>query len=272
MNCAITGATGFVGSLVKTKMIDAGHYVTSLPRPWHLGSNIDALVHCAAYVPPSHESSEAQKCLTDNSIATLQLLEQTQSTKLKVFVYISAGLIYKFSSSHASEEAPVFPSNRAPYYLASKLVGDIFVDHFRHSSKMRVVTLRPSSVYGPGMKQGFLPRITAKLKNDEPISPEDVGNYPLDLVHVDDVAGMAVKVATDSTTYGIYNIGGGAARPTSVIVKLLAELMGKKYNCTASIPVQASHAPLDISRAQNIGYRPTRLLDGLKSYVESLND
>jgi len=92
MNCAITGATGFVGSLVKTKMIDAGHYVTFLHRPCHLDGNVDVLVHCSAYLPPSYnESSEAQKCLMDNFIATLQLIDQAQSTELKVLVYISSG-------------------------------------------------------------------------------------------------------------------------------------------------------------------------------------
>jgi nucleoside-diphosphate-sugar epimerase len=278
MKVAITGASGFVGSLVETQMKEAGHSTEALKRPWQITGQIDALVHCAAYLPSAYnDSAEANKCLMDNSIATLKLLEDAQKAGVKTFVYLSSGQIYKAlpEGSHewATESSSTFPSSRAPYYLASKLVGDIFVDYFRQSSSMRIVTLRPSSVYGPGMKpKGFLPRITTKIRNGEPIKIEDVGHYLLDLVHVEDVAWLVKEAVTNPSANGIYNVGGGMARPTSILVNILAQLMNKECNFEhPSLILEASHAPLDITKAsQELGYKPRQLITGLKSYLESL--
>lgn len=280
MKVAITGASGFVGSLVEKKMTEAGHSVIALKRPWQLTKGMETLIHCAAYLPINYnDSTEAARCLTDNSVATLQLLEQAQRVGVKSIVYLSSGQIYKASpedrTEWATESSPTFPSSRASYYLASKLVADIFVDNFRQSSSMRIITLRPSSVYGPGMKpKGFLPRIATKLKNDQPLQAEDIGYYLLDLVHVEDVVWMVMETANNPAINGIYNVGGGAARPTTTLTLILAELLGKecdlsKMNLFGTL--QSSHAPLDIVKAiQELKYQPRQLVSGLKSYVESL--
>lgn len=282
--CAVTGASGFIGSVIVKVLAGKSADVTALTRhspsqscPWRLARKFDAVIHAGAYLPRSYaDPSEAAKCLTDNSVATLQLLAAAEQAEVDTFVYLSSGQIYQSGSNAlpVPEDFPTFPSVRAPYYLASKLVGDVFADHYRQTGKMRVVTLRPSSVYGPGMvPRGLVPRLADKLRNGGRFVAQDLGNYLVDLVHVDDVAWMAAEAATNPQVHGIYNVGGGDARSTIAIAQLLAAILNKTYDFTDlcnEVRPDMSHQPLDIARAKAIGYRPVSLVAGLESYLQSL--
>src|SRR5258708_11134705 len=144
MKISITGATGFLGKQIANKLSKQEHHiiawirdVSKFPfldaRYFDLNqiddidlSDTDIIIHNAAYLPKSYEDpSEATKCLMDNGIATLKLLQAAEKAKVKKFIYISSGTIYDPSLWIAKETDRIYPSMRATYYLTSKLVGDI---------------------------------------------------------------------------------------------------------------------------------------------------
>jgi len=289
MRISITGATGFLGNATSKRLTAMGHHVISwvrdpslLPkqdaRPFDLLNpqaidlrDTDMLIHCAAHLPASYEDpNEVTKCMMDNGVATLELLNKAESAGIKKFVYISSGTIYDPSLTIAKETDPIYPSMRATYYLTSKVVGDIFADHCRQTfKKTRVITLRPSSIYGPNMKpKGLLPRLVQKI-NDGYLTSKDVGNYPIDLVHVDDAAWMVAQTVVNGAMAGTFNVGGGLTTNTLQVAKILAHLLNKPMP-PINPPKSNGHAILDISRAREVGYKPRSLVDGLYSYVESL--
>ncbi len=284
MRISLTGATGFVGKVINRQLMEQGHEVISwvrnpsqknerafdLNHPSAINlEDTDVLIHNAAYLPKSYEDpDEAANCLMSNGVATLELLRIAERENIKKFVYISSGTIYDPAIWRATEEDRIYPSMRAAYYLTSKMVGDIFTSHF--GSKMQTVILRPSSIYGPKMKpKGLVPRLTQKLLNNETITQEDVGNYTVDLVHVEDVAWMAVQAATNPKMLGAFNVGGGMEITTPTVAQTLAKILHKPM-ITDFAESSNGHAILDIRRAQDFGYKPIELEKGLHSYIESL--
>src|SRR5205085_1155443 len=111
----------------------------------------------------------------------------------------------------AREDDPLYPAQQAPFYLSSKLTGEIYAEHFRLARGLPVTILRVSSPYGPYMKpRSLVARFVTQLRAGQPVEVADGGRYTVDLVHIDDVA-QAVFLAVDRAADGIYNIGAGAA-------------------------------------------------------------
>lgn len=288
MRISVTGATGFLGRNVVDSLNQQGHQTISWIRHPALNSDrqfdlgqaesidlrdSDVLVHCAAYLPTNYnDMAEAEKCLAFNGTATLKLLQAAKRDNLKKFVHISTGQLYSWTSDTvASETSSLYPSKRATAYLASKLVGEVYVDSFKKA--MSTVILRPSHIYGPEMKkQGLLNRIISALMNDEEIDMNKLGCYNVDLVEVDDVAKMCCVAATGDIT-GIYNVGGGHDCSTEELVRKIAKMMGKSLKIINCHDLEPGHPPLDISKARcYAGYKPTSIHDGLTKYISSLND
>ena len=273
LRCAITGASGFVGSLALKKLNTAGHDAFALKRPWQLTNNIDVLIHCAAYIPTSYSDQlETVKCIEDNSLATFKLLDEAEKHDIKLFIYLSSGQIYKWKNGNpeyitASEEDAMDPIIRACPYLISKMTGDCLVRGYK--GKIQTVVLRPSSIYGLGMKPvGIIHRLINQIKNKESINiaRED---YYTDLVHVDDVVAM-IKNCAENKVCGIYNVGGGNPVKTVQLAQMLANIFdtGISFQDTKT---ELGHPPLDIDKArQCFGYKPRRLKDNLEIYVRAL--
>jgi UDP-glucose 4-epimerase len=289
MRISITGANGFLGKQIAIRLEKEGHHIIAYVRdpsklPYHILDaryfdlnqpngialhDTDILIHNAAYLPKSYEDpEEATKCIMNNGIATLQLLQAAEKAGVKKFIYISSGTVYDPNLYMAKEGDCTYPSMRATYYLTSKLVGDIFTDYYQ--SKMNIVIIRPSSIYGPNMKPvGLLSRLVNKFKNNEIIEDKDIGNYEIDLVYVDDVAWMVAKAATDKSIGGTLNVGGGEEITTFEVANILASILNKPK--LDNLPPETNgHAILDITRARRYGYKPRDIVDGLRSYVASL--
>ncbi len=274
MKVAITGASGFVGSLAKKRMSTAGYSVVDLKRPWEPTNNIDVLIHCAAYIPPSYsDRSEIEKCITDNTIATSNLLDKAERQGVKAFIHLSSGQIYKRKCNHddpgqahdifASEQDAVYPERAHPY-LVSKAAADFLVGS--HEGKIRTVILRPSSIYGIGMKPvGVIHRLIKKIKNHETIDMRNE-DYHIDLVHVEDVVDM-IKKCAESKVSGVYNVGGGNHTTTRQLAIELGAMLGVEP-LLQNTKSTWGHPPLDIRKARGeLGYHPINWTDGLKSFV-----
>jgi UDP-glucose 4-epimerase len=294
---AITGAGGFIGRRIARACLDAGWRVSALSRTpdrlpaefaplrWDMEegtfpaelNHLDAVIHGAAYRPDNlDDPSQAEACMRVNAGGTLKLLQAAQAAGVKRFVYLSAGNAYDSALSPIPETAQLFPARRATYYLASKLMGEIYVSHWDRTGKIPGCILRISSVYGPGMdKRGLVAATACKLAAGQPVRLRNGGTFSADMVLVDDVAQAAIA-ALDSPFRGAVNIGAGKAVAAHEIANLLAELVGAD---PALIRLEPPTAPdtgfgaLDITLArQALHFVPTPLRDGLARTWDSLRD
>jgi UDP-glucose 4-epimerase len=293
----VTGASGFVGRrlLPLLEPMDV-RVVLALRDPrrappgvddvvsWELGQGrlpsallerTLSVIHLAAHLPNDYlDPDQARVCLEHNALGALGLVRSLVEANVPRLVLVSTGNLYRDSSIRASEEAAAFPSRHAPYYLTSKLCAEIYADHFARRSGLRVVTLRPSAIYGPGMAGGMVHAFATRLLAKEPVVVQDGGRYSSDLVYVDDVA-RAIVASLESSVSGCFNLGAGKSASTGEVASCLASLIegaaGLIQIEQARPGAPGGFAALDIERARaELGHRPTSLAEGLAAYVEWL--
>jgi UDP-glucose 4-epimerase len=298
---AITGANGFIGRHLTKAALARGWSVRALSRntqwlrsltpndnltihPCDLASpqnpqilaGVDVVCHLAAYVPPDHDDpSNAQGCLLNNALGTQHLLEAARQADGIHFIYYSGGNSYAHQDRMVHESDPLFPTRHAVYYLASKLVGEMFCEHNRLVHSQQTTTLRLSSVYGPGQVNGVIPKFVQRLGTGCPIQILDGGQYTVDLVFVEDVLQATWRVIEHNAS-GIYNIGSGQSHSILEVAQVIAE-----FTCASSdllqvqppnVAMRSGFACLDVTKARTqLGYEPTPLRAGLKQFVESVN-
>jgi UDP-glucose 4-epimerase len=236
----------------------------------------DTICHVAAHIPANYRSPEsAEACAVLNALGTLETLRAAQDAGARRFVHFSSGNIYSPGSDFVDENAPTYPAARASYYLASKLCGEIYVEHARLTQQLDTTVLRVASVYGPGMvSRGLLPTFAARLISGQSISVNDGGRYQVDLVHVEDVVEAALLAALADTN-GIFNVGSGERSTTLDVARAMVhalELSEDKIVVEPpSGPTDLGFSTLNVDRAKHyLGFSPRNLDAGIRDYLRWL--
>ncbi len=177
----VTGATGFVGcflcnrllkedfrvrgTLLKAKnlssLVDGVEPVTVKPlgadTPWsHAMAGIDTIIHLAARVHIMDDAStdpiaEFRKI---NVLGTARLANEAAKAGIKRFVFISSIKVNgEESFIPYTTDSPSLPSD--PYGI-SKWEAEQALRKIEAETGLEVVVVRPTLVYGPGVKANFL--------------------------------------------------------------------------------------------------------------------
>ncbi len=204
MRIALTGATGFAGGPILKALLAAGHDMTVFvrrPRENQFSSNVkvvvgdlddvaalqkfvlgaDVVVHVAGAISAISEAEYFRV----NYAGTKQLFEMAQAAGVKRFIYVSS-------------LAARLPSISA--YAASKRAAEDYLQSM--SSKMAIIILRPSAIYGPGDK-ATLPLLAALQKRIALLPGKASARFSL--VHVTDFAGVVADAVSSKTT-GLFEI------------------------------------------------------------------
>jgi nucleoside-diphosphate-sugar epimerase len=251
LNILVTGATGFIGSNLVPRLLDAGHNVSVLSRDIDKAKSllndgvhciagditipetlnkipdyIEYIVHLAAEGHVSATSQEAyDKFIKTNEKGTLNLIDiARQLQNLKMFIHFSStaamGVINK----------PVLDENAVPNpltpYQKSKYRSEQIVNAAYNKQKLPAVILRPCMVYGAGglgefykfcrlMKKGYFPKIGFG-KNLTPI------------VHVDDVVAATVLTIEKAVIGKTYIIASDCSYPMDELRTYVINALGIK--------------------------------------------
>ncbi|HEX6588850.1 MAG TPA: NAD-dependent epimerase/dehydratase family protein [Longimicrobiales bacterium] len=291
---AITGATGFVGAHVlehardafvpiilsrskKPIGLDTRQWSASDPVDTMAGAlrGIDVVCHMAAYVPRDlQDPDEAERCLAINTLGTLSLVRACRQAGVRRLVHLSSGNILVRRERLVREDDSVSAVNpHAPYYLGSKALAEGFV-RGHAGPDLEVMVLRPSAIYGPGMRENMITIFAQRLARGEPVTVRDGGRYEADLVDVRDVARMVIAAAL-SDRVGIVNVGSGVVTSVLDVAHALCRLTGADPGLVHVEPETdappTGFAALDLERARDwFGFEPTALEDGLRHYLRSL--
>lgn len=270
--CLVTGASGFVGRSLCSRLRNAGVHVRGMARrpaegPWDefihfdlrqpvldpaLLSGVDTVFHLAgrAHVDTDSEADVAAHRIL-NTEGTRTILQAALTAGVQRFIYFSSVKAVGDPGEHLIDET--FDDAPSGAYGRSKRAAESLVLDDDVQRRMHVVVLRPSLVYGPHMK-GNLYTMLESIRNRRFPPIPDVGNRR-SMVHVDDVAAAAMLAAVSPQAQGrVFILTDGQAYSSRRIYVAMCCALGREpppWHVPAAV-LRAAAVTGDFARAVGI--------------------
>lgn len=172
----ITGATGFIGTHLCSRLTSKKVTVLGRKRPDNIGissffkadiddsscyhnalEGIDVIIHCAARAHIMNDElldplSEYRKV---NTLGTLNLAEQAAAAGVKRFIFVSSIKVNGESTPLGIPFQATDKRKPKDFYGISKAEAEERLLALAEKTGMEVVIIRPPLVYGPGVKANF---------------------------------------------------------------------------------------------------------------------
>lgn len=292
-NILLTGATGFLGSNLRDHLVNkniphiaisrSGNKVKGiLDLNLHDSSEVQrffsknkftTVLHVAGFVNLSRDYATTLKCIEDNIIATINLLEACKNNNKIRFIFASTEEIYGSNTLPYTEiQNPAPPS---PYSI-SKLTAENYISYYSEIYNINSIILRLGTMYGPYMKKDrLIYQIINNAINNQPIMLNS-GKKERDYMFVEDAVDaflLASKKSISGKSITI-NIGfNKSIKLQDLVKKILAILKSSshvRYNVLPERNNENKKWIMDTSRAKELldWYPKTTIEEGLKKTIE----
>lgn len=235
-NYLVTGAAGFIGSILAKKLIDAGNNVVTIDNlstgkkenipsgcKFIYGNTFDkevinqlnnykfdAIFHIAGQSSGEVSFDNPVYDLETNAASTLLLLEFAKKNNIKNFIYASSMSTYgDHKEELVDEESKQDPKS---FYAVGKLASEKYMKIYSQFG-IRCTALRFFNVYGIGqnmdnLRQGMASIFLAMAINSKHIIVKGSKDRFRDFVYVDDVVDACIKCLNlnQENLYDYFNI------------------------------------------------------------------
>lgn len=229
----ITGKNSYIGtSLENWLMREPDKYfvdtVSTRNDAWKEKdfSKYDVVFNVAGIAHVSSDPKMEELYYKVNRDLTIETAEKAKAEGVKQFIFMSSIIVYGDSSSSKrviDRNTVPTPSN---FYGNSKLQAEEGIKHLE-SDDFKIVVLRPPMIYGKGSK-GNYPKL-AKAARKLPVFP-NIDNER-SMLHIDNLCEF-IKLMIDNKESGLFFPQNKEYVKTSEMVKLIAEVHGKKIRLT----------------------------------------
>ena len=244
----VTGASGFIGSVITAALRSRGFsvvaharractgidWVEDLGQPLQayqpLPRRIVAVIHCAAAIPSRSSAFDDNVRIATHLCARLSNIRAVQCV-----IHLSSVAVYKSPArgqwiiSEDAELVDVEDPNTSPY-ADSKRASELALDAFaQQRPEVTLVHLRASSVYGRGMVTStLLPTLASRALRHEPMQLRGPRGYVQNFVHVEDVAELAITLLTGNDSYCAVNAFSEDTYGLSTFAHLVRDALGSR--------------------------------------------
>ncbi len=295
----LTGGTGFLGRVVKQKLIEAqvadvfapssSEYdlrdINAIQEAFQ-NSEAEVVIHLAAVVGGIGANREnAGKFFYDNAIMGIQLMEEARQYGVEKFVSVGTICSYPKHTPVPFKEADLWDGypeeTNAPYGLAKKMML-VQGQAYRQQYGFRAIHLLPVNLYGPA--DNFDPKsshvipalirkvIEAQDAGENSITAWGTGQASREFLYVDDAARGIVLAADEYDSPEPLNLGTCSEITIRELVKLICELCGftGQVHWDATKPDGQPRRCLDTSRARELLHfeADTDFRQGLKKTID----
>lgn len=248
----VTGAAGFIGSVLCQRLHAAGHHVVAydnlsrgrrelLPDDVTFvegdvrdgarlsetvtSSNPDCVVHLAAmhFIPDC--IARPQETMDVNVEGTRRVLDSCRNSSVRRVVFASSAAVYEPSDEACREDATGL--RPLEVYGESKLIGEGLTAAFCEETGIATSVLRFFNAIGRNeTNPHVIPHIFDSLRAGDVI---ELGNMAprRDYIDTRDVADAIVAAAEAARGFSVFNVGTGVACSVSEIVELIGGILGR---------------------------------------------
>ncbi|WP_305832162.1 UDP-glucose 4-epimerase family protein [Photobacterium leiognathi] len=249
MDILITGTSGFVGSFLLNRIRNK-HEVSIINRKLDKNfegqqavfssfnglsinndffNKIDCIIHCAARVHIMNDSSSnpLDEYRAVNTVGTLNLARQAIEAGVKRFIFISS---IKVNGESTQLDKPFkFDDQCLPedFYGQSKSEAEEQLLKLAHETGLEVVIIRPTLVYGPGVKANFASLLNLVSKG-LPLPFGCIKDNKRSLVSVDNLIDLIVTcIDHPKAANQVFLVSDDNDVSTSEMVQQMAKALGK---------------------------------------------
>ncbi|HEX5995666.1 MAG TPA: UDP-glucose 4-epimerase GalE [Jiangellales bacterium] len=261
MRLLVTGGAGYIGSVVATQLLEAGHEVTVLDNlsTGHRDAvpggaafvqadiaeanldNVDGVLHFAAKSLVAESVAHPERYWTNNLVGTLKLVTAMRAAGVRTIVFSSTAATYgEPAESPITEDTPAVPINP---YGQSKLAVDHLLAGEAAAHGLAAVSLRYFNVGGAYRGRGerhdpethLIPNVLAVAQGRRPEAAVFGTDYPTrdgtavrDYLHVEDLgrAHLLALEAAVAGTHQVYNLGTGTGYTVREVVEACRRVTG----------------------------------------------
>lgn len=245
MKILILGSNGFLGkSLQKELRLNNIRYLTSdingeCDFPGDLSDisfvnslpNVNVILNCAAvqYVTPKKPIFYKRKFFYKNNVSSLNNLYARYSGNSEPhFIHIGTSMMYEQDGSKR-----YFPHSKlraSGIYSETKIVGQKIVNKFK-----KVTTIVPCIIAGDG-RGGLFKSLLFSMQYFRSAILIGKGDFKISIVHVSDVASLALKVI-ENPIYGLVNAAADDALTIKQWINIISNELKIKKFLTIKLPI-----------------------------------
>lgn len=267
------GGTGFIGSRFKLLFPEE----TEVHDRNDDNPNYENILYMISTTHNYNVFDDPHKDIQTNLVKLISVLKNCRDKNI-TFNFVSSWFVYGDVKLPAKENALCNP--RGFYSITKKCAEDLLIS-FCKTYKINYRIFRLANIYGGGDKgackrKNALEYLIKEIKNNQPVNLYHGGDFTRDYIHVNDTC-RAIKLIMDKGNLNeIYNIGTGEATVFRNIIEYVIKETGSLSKIYAiDSPefhklVQVKDTHLDISKIQNLGFRPEyNVYTGINTFLHN---
>lgn len=228
MIITITGISGFVGQNLSKYLRDQGHFLNGLSlrnENWSLDKSSEAIIHLAGKAHDTNNTSDSESYFKVNRDLTISLFDQFLNSDIKDFFYFSSVKAVADTIDGILEEN--FAGNPQTPYGQSKFEAEKYLLQQNLPAGKRLFIIRPCMIHGPGNK-GNLNLLYKVVEKGIPWPLASFQNHR-SFLSIDNLNFLILKMLLNKDiATGVYNFADDQALSTNELVRIIANVSGKK--------------------------------------------
>lgn len=295
MRIAVTGGSGFIGSHVVDRLIDAGHtlFVLDTRPPQRpdvtyrqvdlsdLGGlvqatrDIDVVFHLAAVSNVNDAYDHPVGTVRINVTGTVNVFEASRRNGVHRTVLASTVWVYAGAHGDAplDEGAPFHLPSAGHIYTSSKIASELIAHNYNELYDTPFTILRYGIPFGPRMREQLvIPRFVKMALDGKTITVHGDGSQFRNYVYVEDLADAHVLALSEDAENDVFNLEGAEPITIRRVTEAIRDCLHIPLNVEFGEARPGDYAGKKVSAEKAkrmLGWEPTTgFEDGMQRYVD----